>query len=389
MVVNTMGILLPAIRSDLDLSPAQQGILVSAAFWANLTLAIPVSWWTSRYRPKTLTTVTLGLGVLCLLLQSWAPVFALLIVGRVGFGFAVIAREPARALLIRQWFFQREIVLVNSIGNALYGIVVGGGLAVTPLIMSALEDDWRAVLRIFAAFLFLLTILWVILGRERVTPEYQTEDVPREVGLIRSALSYRDLWVGGFGFMGATLAMSAFLSFVPTLMLDTHDISLQLSGTALALGTFAGGASGLGVGYAVMKLGNGKLFLRILGMVMAGTYVGMALTGSVPVLLSLAFLNGLAWGFWPILHTVPFQLPGIRPREVAVALSFTMMMISGGTVLGPLIAGFLQEALGDLRLTLVILGFAPLSLSVAGMLLKVGSKEAAERPIRESEGGVV
>ena len=379
MVLNTIGILLPSISSELHLQPGQQGILVSSAFWGNFALAIPLSWWVSRYRPKVLTMVTLGLGTLLLFLQAWAPAFLALILARLGFGLTIVALEPARALLIRQWFPQREVVLVNGIGNALYGLVVGGGLAATPFILGAIGDDWRVMLRIFATYFAVLTVLWTVLGRERVTTEYLKREVPRETGLLRGALNYRDLWVGGVGFMGATLAMSSFISFWPTLMLDTHHVSLAWSGTALAIDVFAGGAIGLVVGYIVMVRNNGKFFLKALGLLMATTYVGMTFVASVPFLLALAFLNGAAWGFWPILHTVPFQLPGIRPREVAVALAFTAMMISGGIALGPLIAGFLQEALGDLRLTLLIISFTPLSLSIAGILLRVGSKRVIVR----------
>ena len=370
MVLNTIGILLPSISSEFNLSPSQQGLLVSSAFWGNLALAIPMSWWTSRYRPKILTTVTLGLGTLFLFLQAWAPAFTLLLASRIGFGISIIAREPARALLIQQWFSQREIVLANSLGNALYGVIVGGGLAATPIILTMVGDSWRTTLTILAAYFVVVTILWTALGRERVSVEYQRQESPRETGLIRSALSHRDLWVGGFGFMGATFGMSAFLSFLPTLLLNTHHVALHWSGTILALSTLNGGAAGLGVGYVVMTLGRGKVILQGFGLLMAATYVGMVLTGSVPILLALAVLNGMAWGFWPILHTVPFQLPGIRPREVAVALAFTMMMISVGTVLGPLVVGFLQEAVGGLRLALLIVSFAPLSLSAAGTLLR-------------------
>ena len=42
-VMSTLGILLPAISLELSLSPAQQGLLASSAFWGNLVLAIPLS----------------------------------------------------------------------------------------------------------------------------------------------------------------------------------------------------------------------------------------------------------------------------------------------------------------------------------------------------------
>ena len=110
------------------------------------------------------------------------------------------------------------------------------------------------------------------------------------------------------------------------------------------------------------------------------TYLGMILTGSIPVLIGLSILNGIAWGFWPILFTVPFHLPGIRPRQVAVAVAFTMMMSSVGTALGPLAAGFLQQALGDLQQTLFILSFTGLSLTAAGVFLRIGTHANLEEP---------
>ena len=380
MMISTLGILLPAISLELRLSPSQQGLLGSAAFWGSLALAVPLSWWTSRFRPKMLTTVTLVLGTLLLVVQGWAPHLAILLVGRLGFGIAILAREPARALLVQQWFPRREIILVNSISNALFGLVVGGGLAITPYILRSTGDNWRTVLYSFAVLFSVLTILWMVLGKERVPSGYSRQQSAREIGIRLGVLAHRDLWVGGFGFLGASLAGSAFLSFFPTLMLDAYEVSLQWSGAVLALGFVVGGFSGLGVGYMVMAIDQRKGILIVLGVLMAGTYVGMTLVSSVPMLTFLSLLNGVAWGFWPILYTVPFHLPGIRPREVAVALAFTMTMISAGTVLGPLVTGFLQAALGDLRLALFIVSLAALSLGVSGTMLRLGGdRDGAER----------
>jgi MFS family permease len=132
MIMSTIGILLPAISAELSLSPFQQGMLGSAAYWGNLALAIPMGWWTSRFAPKILTTVTMILGTLSLVAQAVSPVFAVLILGRVAFGISVIARQPARAFLTQQWFPARQVVLVNSISNAMFGLVVGGGVAASP-----------------------------------------------------------------------------------------------------------------------------------------------------------------------------------------------------------------------------------------------------------------
>ncbi len=251
------------------------------------------------------------------------------------------------------------------------------------MILAAFGNDWRATLNVFAGLFVVLTITWMILGRERRTPEHPGRQEPlqiRETGVVRGALGYRDLWVQGFGFVGATLCWSAFLAFYPTLMLNTHQISLQWSGAILALGVFVGGVAGLGLGYVVMNKGHGKLILQVMGILMPVTYLGMTMTGSIPILIGLTLLNGVAWGFWPILFTVPYDLPGIRPRQVAVAVAFTMMMSSVGTALGPLAAGLLHQALGDLQQTLFIISFTGLSLTAAGVLLRTGTHANLEEP---------
>ena len=372
MIMSTIGILLPAISAELSLSPFQQGMLGSAAYWGNMALAIPMGWWTSRFAPKILTTITMILGTLSLVAQAVSPVFAVLILGRVAFGISVVARQPARAFLTQQWFPARQVVLVNSISNAMFGLVVGGGVAASPFILMALGDSWRSTLFTFVGLFAVMTILWMIFGRERITSEYRQRLASQDASVLKGTLRYRDLWIGGLGFVGATTAWSGFLSFYPTLMLETHQMSLVWSGGILALGIFMGGICGLGFGWVVMVSDRGRTILLTTGATMAATFMAMTLTGSIPILLVLTFVNGIAWGFWPVLYSVPFHLPGIRPREVAVGLAFIQMSSSAGITLGPLATGLLQQATDDLGLSLAIVSFASLSLCVAGLVMKHG-----------------
>ena len=295
MMVIAVGILLPSISAELGLTPSQQGFFGSSAFFGNLVLALPLSWWMSRYRPKILTTITLALGAIFLLIQGWAPTFAILLIGRLGYGVATLAREPARALLMHQWFAPREFIVVNSVYNALFGIVVGGGLFATPFILAAAGDDWRAVLYTFATVATVMTILWAVLGKERAS-ENDSESSPAsdgQFGLIRRVLNYKDLWLSGFGFMGATMGWSSFLTFYPTLMLDTHQMSLNWSGAILAVGIVVGGLVGVALSYLVMSIGSGrrKNTVQALGILMMASYFGMTLMDSIPALLIISALK--------------------------------------------------------------------------------------------------
>ncbi len=374
MVLNTLGILLPAISADLDLSPSQQGLLGSASHWGNIALAIPLSWATSRLSPKWLTAATLLMATGCLFLQSWAPVFIVLLAGRLLFGISNIAQMPARVLLTRQWFPPREVIYLNGLSNVLFGLVVGGGLVLAPVILDLTDGDWRATLRIFGLYFAGVTLLWTLVGRERTN--LADQDIVAEKGLdvVKGALRHRDLWIGGLGFAGATMSFGAFLAFYPTLMLEEFDISLRLSGVILALGVVVGGIGGIGIAWAASTHGREGNYLQVLGILMIGTNLGMVLTGSVPALFVLSFFNGVAWAFFPILVTVPFHLPGIKPRELAVAFAFTMMMTSVGTSLGPLFTGYLQEGLDDLKMALFLISFTSISLILAGSTLRFRSQ---------------
>ena len=372
MVVSTLGILLPSISEDLGLSPTQQGMLGSAAFWGNMVLAIPLSWWTSRFGPKILTTVTLALGTLFIFVQGVAPTLIMLIIGRMAFGVAMLAREPARAHLIRQWFHPNEAILANSVSNVFFGVVVGGGMVVTPFILSEFGDDWRMIFYIFGVAFILLTLLWIIVGRERPIDESQIQVDRPERNAVRLALSHSDIWIAGFGFIGSSMSWAAFLNFYPTMMLDTYELPLRWTGAILALGIFVGGLWGLAVGYYVSIHDGRRRLMIAFGVLMVGSYLGLIYTDAIPFLIVATVLNGVAWGFFPILYTVPFMWEKVRSREVAIGLSFLTVSFSIGAVLGPLVTGFLQEALEDLRTALFLVSFAGLSLTAVGFVLRFG-----------------
>ena len=384
MMVISVGLLLPSISADLSLTPTQQGFYGSAAFLGNLFLTLPISWWVSRYRPKILTTVTFTLSSALMFVQGWGPNFAILLLGRLGYGVSTLAREPARVLLMHRLFTPREFILVSSVYNLLFGLVVGGGLVLTPIILSRVEDDWRSVLLTFAVTLGVLAILWAILGsdgeEDSESEQQETDTGDDRLGIIKRVLGYRELWIAGAGSMGTTMAWSSFVNFYPTLMLDVYDVSLNWTGVLLAIGIATGGPSGVALSRIVpMVSGNRRRnILQAIGVTMVVTYLAMTLTDSIPLLIVITLVSGLAQGYWPVLNSIPFYLPGIRPRESAVALSFMMTLGTFGVATGPALVGALQDRLGDLRLAMIIISFAPAMLVICSSLIQIRTDRGEE-----------
>ena len=401
VIVFNIGILLPSIAEDLDLSPGQQGLLSSAAFWGNLALTLPLGWWTSRFSPKVVIASTLVFGTMLVFLQAWSPVFAVLLLGRLGFGVALLAMEPPGAALIHQWFPPHRIVFVNSVSNALFGIIMGLGLVATPLILTALGGEWRTTFYVSGAVMALLTVAWMLFGKDRrpiARPEALNApnapntgdtgdtggpgsaaepDVPSTS--VKATLMHRDLLLACVGMAGAVLAWSAFISFFPTLMLDRYDVSLKWAGGLLATNMAVGGLAGVAMAFVVAKSNRINAVLVVLGVTMTAGYAALTLTGSIPLLLVFAAFSGLSGAYFPLLYSAAFQLKGVTPDRIPVAVAAVMTAVSLGTVIGPLLTGFLQEAMGELRWPLIIAAGAGL------LLLPVGALISLEPPGQEGE----
>jgi len=239
------------------------------------------------------------------------------------------------------------------------------------LLLDAVGGDWRHALYVLGGVLVASAVVWTVLGRQRITPDYATRARSQEGSPLGSIFRYRDLWLCCLAFFGAQVAWMAFATFWPTLMLDRYGASLRWSGGILGINSMAAAAAGLVIGIIASKPGQRRAVLVIVGPLLALTLAAMNLTSSIPLLTALDLVNGLSWGFWPLLMALPFSLPGIKPREVAVALALIDTSLLAGGAVGPVLAGFAQEATGDIRVALVIASMFCLTLSLTGLLVRV------------------
>ncbi|MFQ5874620.1 MAG: MFS transporter, partial [Dehalococcoidia bacterium] len=167
----------------------------------------------------------------------------------------VVAREPARALLMRQWIQPREIVTANALMNLLWGISAMGFILI-PFILELLDNSWRNTMYLFGGVSLSLTILWQVLGRERTTSEYLTDIRSQAKSPIRSILKYKELWLIGLGLVGIDMTFSAMAVFWPSYMLETYDLSLKGSASIWAISGVVSSVTALGVATLVRKTGK-------------------------------------------------------------------------------------------------------------------------------------
>ncbi len=369
MMVTTLGVLLPSISEDLGLSPSEEGWLGSSALLANLIFSIPMSIFLTRFNAKVLITITLLLGTGFIFLQSWAPVFAILLPARFLFGVAVLAREPARAMLFAQWFPRKEIMIANGVYSATFGLAITTGFLLTPFLLVWFDDSWRMALMVYGFIFAGIAVAWQLLGRQRTTVEYRQWEGLRTRPPLRNVLRHSDIWYVGIGMLGVSINWNAMITFWPTLMLDEYDIPLTISGSIQAITGVVGAIGGVLAAMYIAKRDIRKPVVAVSGLITVLTSIGMVSTGTVSLLIPLFLVNGMGTLFYPIIMTIPFELPGIKPREIAVAGAVIMMCAWLGGAIGPVSAGFLQEATGDLATSLVITSLFGLTMVGTGLMI--------------------
>ena len=112
-----------------------------------------------------------------------------------------------------------------------------------------------------------------------------------------------------------------------------------------------------------------------------GMYLGILFANSFPLLAVLWFLWGLSEVYFPIIYTIPYELPRIKTSELAVATAFVGSMFTAGASIGPIMAGYVAQAFGSLQLGLGVTCVFPFLLVVAGLLIpETGPAARREEP---------
>ena len=365
-----LGVLLPAMAEDMGLSPLQQGWLGSSAIVGSLFLSIPFGLWFSRFKPMLLTAITLILGAGFVFMQAAAPNFTILLLGRLLFGLTPVAREASRVLLVRQWLPKKEIQLSSGILNAVFGVSLTVSFVVAPMLLEAFDNDWRQTLYAWGYFSVGMAVAWVLFGRENRTAEFQEEERSQEGSPMKSLFKYKEPWLLGVAIFGYAIAQMSQFTFWPTYMQEKYDMSLVQAGFIVGVVGVVVAAGGFVMLPVIRRMGGYRIPLIAIGLVVTVTSVAVLFTGSLPILTVTFVINGLArGGFWIPFTSLPFELPGILPREAAVVQGMMFSMLWVGSFVGPLLVATIHTATGSLQLAMIISALCPLMISVVGLMI--------------------
>ena len=401
----SIGVLLPYIRDEITITNSQAGMISGAAFAASIFLSVPAALLVVRMRAKWVFAAAIAGIAVVLFLHSLASVFLTILLARLLFSIAGSATQPAISMLRTQWVPKRESALVGGLQMAAQNVGQSIALVAIPFLIGAL-NGWRLVYVIYGCMAILLLILWLFFGKERSTPEYAPalEYAPEETptsGLrpkprlrqsataylqpLRAALRYKEFWFVALSNLGNILPFIAIITFWPTFLIDDRGFSRGQAAMLMAFLPIGGLAASVLNSYLSDRIGLRRPFIWPAGLISPLVYVCMVQSLPIPALAVLSFLAGYLC-YFPLgpLQAILYELPRIKPREIASGYAFSLAVGSVSFALGPVIVGFMADNLsGGLRLALMLSAIGPAGVVIAGLgMRETGARHAGKPPSR-------
>lgn len=372
LVSLSVGIMLPDIKAEFALNPAQAGVLGAVSPLATILLSVPLAALISRFNPRRM--IFLGAVHMAVfgLLMGWAPNYELTIIFRFIFMVGLVGRQASMAMLIHQWFAADEVPRVLSVTQVVTSSVQIAAFAVLPWLLVWL-DGWRNTYYSLAILLGVTALVWLLVSRDREAEEPGKAAEQHEGTPMSAILRHKVIWYWGAGTAFCLVGVSAFMTFLPTYLHEERGLSLGMAGLITAgipLGNVVGA---MHAGWVRNRVTVRRQQMYLTGVFCSAGMVTMALAPVVWLIPVGAFALGWAcMQVFPTILTLPYELPSIKPREIAVVSSFLMSLITVGLVIGPLLTGVLQQATGSLRTAFLVVPFVHMGIFIVAFASEHG-----------------
>lgn len=348
-----LGLVLPLIKADLQLSDTALGLISGLAFALfNSLLGVPIASLADRSNRRNIVGIGFAFWSLMTALTGWVTNGWQLAACRFLMGAGEAAGSAPSQSIIAARFSEAKRPLAISIFTASTAM---SSLLFMPIAgWIASEHGWRAAFHVSGAVGVVLAGIFFLTIREPERRKPATAEnvaaVPlfRAIGALLALPAYRWILVG-VAFMGGSLYAMA--TWMTAMLVRVHQFSIvEVASIVTPLGGVAGLIGIVGAGWLADRLGrrNSRWRMWVPAMICFLCVPGY-----------LAFLLADAWAVWVVGLAVVFAFQGAYQGPIyAACLSMvpdSMRAISisvpvlcsglAGQVFGPLIVGVLNDTL--------------------------------------------
>jgi len=380
---SAISVALPFMTEDLSLSPAEQGLILSAFSWTYALMQIPAGRLIDRFGERLMFGASVLVWSVFTGLTAFASSFGVLLGLRLGLGVGEAGAYPSSAKTVSRWFAPRERARATSVYDS--GARIGSAIA-TPVIATIIALwGWRAVFIIAMVFGILWTAGWWALYRH---PETSGRVNAAELAVINEdravatgvkekpmplgqLLRYRTVWAMMLGFFCVNFMVTFFLTWFPSYLVNERGFDLlklgifgSIPAIAAIVGSWVGGLTGdylLAKGWSITRVRKTCL---VTGMVLCSVISLAAVAPEAWQALTLMSISYAAAAFTIV--TIWCLPADVAPTGTVASLGGTQNFFSNiGSALSPIVVGALYGATGSFQAPLVLAG----AVAVAGALI--------------------
>ncbi len=336
----------PLIKSELNLTNTEFGILVSAFFWTYVPAQLVAGWLAQRFCAYRVLAAGLAVWALATVATGFAQGFVAILLLRLVLGLGESVAFPATSKLFADHLPPERFGQGNtatSIGLAFgpaFGIYVGG------LVMAT--SGWRLSFVLFGAASLLWLIPWLSLKRDTPRLHVSSGAGPSLGEVARQPRA----WWAAIGHFTTNYSFYFMLSWLPLYLVKEHGFTLaemaSLGGAIYLLQGAAATFGGLGADWLIAR-GTSTNHARKLMLVSSSALAMICMTavglGNASVAIGALVIAGIANGIGSSNVFAAGQTMA-GPNAAGTWIGFQNFFGNMSGIIGPILTGYLVDHAG-------------------------------------------
>ncbi|MEO3868792.1 MFS transporter [Nonomuraea sp. B12E4] len=237
-----LGVALPYMTEDLDLSNTATGLLLGAFFWTYAAFLPGAGWLVDRFGPRRMMAFALGAWSIATMLVGAATGFVVLLLVRLLLGAVESPAYPSSSQVVARWFPTRERGMAASIFDSGGRAGTAFALPITTAVVAVL--GWRGSFVAAGVVGLIYCAIWLRFYRD---PDEHAKVTPGERDYIRAGggmeageqmtpmpwarlFRYRTVWGMVLGFFCLSFVLYFFITWFPSYLVDARGFDLLTLG---------------------------------------------------------------------------------------------------------------------------------------------------------------
>ncbi|MFE3253942.1 MFS transporter [Streptomyces sp. NPDC059209] len=360
-----LGVALPYITKDLDLSKTATGLLLGAFFWTYAAFLPGAGWLVDRYGPRRMMAFAIAAWSIATMLVGAVTGFFVLLLVRLVLGAVESPAYPSSSQIVARWFPVRERGMAASIFDSGGRAGTAFALPVTTVVIAWL--GWRGSFVAAGVVGLLFTAFWLKFYRD---PDQHPKLGAEERAYIRDGgaseaastvpampwkelFRYRTVWGMVLGFFCLSFVLYFFITWFPSYLVDERDfdlLKLGFFGMIPALVSMPAQWAGGWVQTRLINQGRSVTYARkfpiVTGLILSSVIVLAGLVESAYLALALLAVSQASLCFAASsLWALPADVAP-TPANVGSLAGIQGFASNAAGALSPVVVGVLLDAFG-------------------------------------------